>query len=254
MTGSLAISQSVIAVIVVVLVLNLFTVILALSFLRARRAQAALARAAAGAQPRAAAPPAERKGPKPVTRREFFRRSLIASFGLFSAQFGAATIGMLWPNLKGGFGSVIAAGSVQDVLASIQSSDEPFYYGAGKFYVVPYEGEGVDPGTGTDYNELGLIADARGQRLMALYQKCVHLGCRVPFCKQSQWFECPCHGSKYNRVGEYKLGPAPRGMDRFRISVDGDTVMVDTSEIIQGPVRGTDSTGQEREGPFCVGG
>jgi cytochrome b6-f complex iron-sulfur subunit len=43
-------------------------------------------------------------------------------------------------------------------------------------------------------------------------------------------------------------------MDRFRISVDGDTVLVDTSEIVQGPVRGTDSTGQEREGPFCVGG
>ena len=31
----------------------------------------------------------------------------------------------------------------------------------------------------------------------------------------AQWFECPCHGSQYNRVGEKKGGPAPRGMDRF---------------------------------------
>ena len=65
---------------------------------------------------------------------------------------------------------------------------------------------------------------------MPLYQRCVHLGCRVPFCQQSQWFECPCHGSKYNTAGEYKLGPAPRGLDRFMVSVSetGD-VLVDTS-------------------------
>ena len=37
--------------------------------------------------------------------------------------------------------------------------------------------------------------------------------------QQSQWFECPCHGSKYNTAGEYKLGPAPRGMDRFKVTV-----------------------------------
>ena len=53
------------------------------------------------------------------------------------------------------------------------------------------------------------------QGVVALYQKCPHLGCRVPWCKTSQWFECPCHGSQYNRVGEKKGGPAPRGMDRF---------------------------------------
>ena len=53
---------------------------------------------------------------------------------------------------------------------------------------------------------------------VALYQKCVHLGCRVPFCETSQWFECPCHGSQYNRVGEKKGGPAPRGLDRFAVT------------------------------------
>ena len=47
-----------------------------------------------------------------------------------------------------------------------------------------------------------------------------HLGCRVPECVTSQWFECPCHGSQYNRVGEKKGGPAPRGLDRFAMSVE----------------------------------
>ena len=36
-----------------------------------------------------------------------------------------------------------------------------------------------------------------------------------PSATSSRWFECPCHGSQYNQVGEKKGGPAPRGMDRF---------------------------------------
>ena len=50
-----------------------------------------------------------------------------------------------------------------------------------------------------------------------------------PSASRSQWFECPCHGSQYNRVGEKKAGPAPRGMDRFPLTVAGNgDVTVDT--------------------------
>ena len=90
--------------------------------------------------------------------------------------------------------------------------------------------------------------------LVALYQKCPHLGCRVPECKSSQWFECPCHGSQYNQVGEKKGGPAPRGMDRFAMEVTGGAFIVNTGQIIQGPPIGTNTTGQEAEGPNCIGG
>jgi cytochrome b6-f complex iron-sulfur subunit len=89
---------------------------------------------------------------------------------------------------------------------------------------------------------------------VALYQKCVHLGCRVPSCVTSQWFECPCHGSQYNQVGEKKGGPAPRGLDRFATEVSGNTLTVDTGTIIQGPPIGTNTTGQEAEGPNCLSG
>ncbi len=87
---------------------------------------------------------------------------------------------------------------------------------------------------------------------MPLYQRCVHLGCRVPYCGSSKWFECPCHGSKYNEAGEYKLGPAPRGMDRFKVSVTDGVLMVDTSVVILGPPRGTDTISQPPQGPYCV--
>ena len=87
--------------------------------------------------------------------------------------------------------------------------------------------------------------------LVALYQKCVHLGCRVPWCQSSQWFECPCHGSQYNRVGEKKGGPAPRGLDRFAVSADGGNVSINTKTVFVGPPIGTNTTGQEAEGPHC---
>jgi cytochrome b6-f complex iron-sulfur subunit len=87
---------------------------------------------------------------------------------------------------------------------------------------------------------------------VALYQKCVHLGCRVPWCLSSQWFECPCHGSQYNRVGEKKGGPAPRGLDRFALSVNDDgTMSINTGVLYVGPPIGTNTTGQEAEGPHC---
>ena len=91
--------------------------------------------------------------------------------------------------------------------------------------------------------------------LVALYQKCPHLGCRVPQCDTSRWFECPCHGSQYNQVGEKKGGPAPRGMDRFSISVDAASIVsVDTGTVCPGPAIGTNTTGQEAEGPHCITG
>jgi cytochrome b6-f complex iron-sulfur subunit len=75
----------------------------------------------------------------------------------------------------------------------------------------------------------------------------------VPWCATSQWFECPCHGSQYNRVGEKKAGPAPRGLDRFAVSVSGGVVTVDTAARTEGPAIGVNTTGQEAEGPHCVG-
>ena len=87
------------------------------------------------------------------------------------------------------------------------------------------------------------------QGFVALYQKCVHLGCRVPWCQTSQWFECPCHGSKYNRVGEKKVarrrGAWTVSCSRCRAAASSSTPAV----VIQGPPIGTDTTGQGAEGP-----
>jgi cytochrome b6-f complex iron-sulfur subunit len=204
-------------------------------------------------EPVVAAPPAPYVPPDEetigVTRRQFFNRSILAMFGLGLSGFGAAVLAFLWPGLSGGFGSKIRVGSVDDVLAQISDTREPFYVPEGRFYLNPYPGSAVAAAEGV-YSPAMLPGMEAG--VIALYQKCVHLGCRVPWCVTSQWFECPCHGSQYNRVGEKKGGPAPRGLDGFPVDASGGTVVVDTGLVIQGVPIGTDTTGQEAEGPACI--
>jgi cytochrome b6-f complex iron-sulfur subunit len=230
---ALELNTATVAVIVVLVGVILFALFFSLSLLRTNRKLAAVGE-----------PPA--KPVAVVSRRDFQRRALVSSVLLFSAEFGLGTVGFLWPNLRGGFGSKINAGSINDIKSFIESNKQPYYVGQGRFYVVEWNGQ---PGAGqANYPSLGVTTNG----IMPLYQKCVHLGCRVPFCQQSQWFECPCHGSKYNDAGEYQLGPAPRGLDRFAVTLEGDQVIVDTSGVILGPPRGTNTINEPPQGPFCV--
>ena len=184
-----------------------------------------------------------------VTRRQFFNRGITAMFVGGLSVFGVQCIAFLWPQLSGGFGSKIRIGDKDEILGKIRVTKEPFYVPEGRLYINPYPVEDIDKAKKL-YS--GAVLDGMQHGVVALYQKCVHLGCRVPWCKSSQWFECPCHGSKYNRVGEKKGGPAPRGLDRFGIVMDGNTITVDTKIPVLGPPIGTNTTGQEQEGPHCA--
>jgi cytochrome b6-f complex iron-sulfur subunit len=183
-----------------------------------------------------------------VTRRQFFNRSILASLGVGTGLFGVASIAFLWPSTGGGFGDVVTVGSIDEIENTL-AEKQPFYNASARTWIQAYPKDAV--------KKAEKVYDARlipGMEAgyVALYQKCPHLGCRVPWCTSSQWFECPCHGSKYNRVGEKKGGPAPRGMDRFVITISGNDVIVDTSEPLQGPAIGVDTTGQGQEGAPCV--
>jgi cytochrome b6-f complex iron-sulfur subunit len=193
---------------------------------------------------RPAAPRPVAKKPR-VSRRSFLRTAWLAGLGASITGFSLGSVYFLWPNLSEGFGTKIKAGTKSKIDADIKANKGFSYVADGRFYLVPYD-ESKD--------SQGLYKAVSAGGYMALYQRCVHLGCRVPWCETSQWWECPCHGSKYNQAGEYKEGPAPRGLDRFAVSVSGDQITVDTSKIVTGPPRGTNTTGQELEGPHCIGG
>ena len=186
-----------------------------------------------------------------VTRRQFFNRGLVALTSAGLAGFGAAVVSFLWSAPKGGFGGKIDAGKLDDIKAGITLNQGFYYVPEGRAWMTEYPAESL-PKAEAIYAAPVLVGMKAG--INALYQKCPHLGCRVPQCVSSQWFECPCHGSQYNRVGEKRGGPAPRGMDRFGVTITGGEVTIDTGAIFQGPAIGTNTTGQEPEGPHCVTG
>lgn len=183
-----------------------------------------------------------------VSRRQFLNRATTLTFLGFLGLFGMSSLAFLWPRLTGGFGTRINAGDYDDILSRIgpEGGFEPIFNSEGRFWLTYYEGTGDE----TVYTAVGAV-DAKMQ---ALYRKCVHLGCSVPFCSSSKLFECPCHGSKYRLHGEFFAGPAPRGLDRFPVVVEGSSVIVDTGQLEVGPPRGTNTWGQfaEPQGEFCV--
>jgi cytochrome b6-f complex iron-sulfur subunit len=228
------------------------------------RAEAAPVNARA-AQTRAATPPAaegnvtvekvperQRKPLTPdqlaVSRRQFLNRAWNASFLTFLGLFGMSSLSFLWPRLTGGFGTKITAGNYDEILREVgpENNFKPKFVPEGRFWLTYYEGTGDSP----VYAAIGAV----DTKLQALYRKCVHLGCSVPHCEKSMLFECPCHGSKYRLHGEYYGGPAPRGLDRFPVAVQGDSVVVDTGDLQTGPPRGTNTWDQFAEpvGSFCV--
>jgi cytochrome b6-f complex iron-sulfur subunit len=182
-----------------------------------------------------------------VTRRQFFNRALAASFGAYLLILGIELLAFMWPKLKGGFGADVRAGEVNDLIAATRTPDGgviPAFIPEARAYVVPVDEDNLS----SQFAGKGLAAGG----LMALYQKCVHLGCRVPWCAPSQGFECPCHGSKYDAYGEYFGGPAPRNLDRFTVEVVDGVFVIHTGEIIQTP-RAPRRSVAYPQGPSCIG-
>ncbi len=187
-----------------------------------------------------------------VSRRQFFNRAAVTLMSAGLGAFAAASfVAFLWPTATGGFGGKVPVGRFNDIISGIRTGGGFFYAPEARAWITEYPADAV-PKAEAVYQEVLLPGIRAG--LIAQYQKCPHLGCRVPSCPSSGWFECGCHGSQYNRVGEKKGGPAPRGMDHFPITISsaGD-ITIDTGTIVQGQPIGTNTTGQEAEGPHCVG-
>ncbi len=173
-----------------------------------------------------------------LSRRRFMRRSMLAVWGLSATASVAGALYMLYPNLAGQFGGQLALGQKSAFPAGeigkfAKDSAGVFYHQEAKSYIMhlspsqPLLLQG--PSLTDQLDSENFVKDSDGSLWAALYQKCVHLGCTVPYRDDCQSFKCPCHGSHYNTDGEYIDGPAPRSLDRFVLSFSGDQVMVDTS-------------------------
>jgi cytochrome b6-f complex iron-sulfur subunit len=147
------------------------------------------------------------------------------------------------------FGGPIEVGSLDEIQASIDANDEPYYVAAARAYVTRFPAGKVEAAK-AQYPDA--VHEGLDLGVVVLYQRCTHLGCRTPWCSTSHWYECPCHGAKFDQVGEKRAGPAPRGLDLMPASVRDGHLMIDTGSIVKGMPIGTNTTHQDPAGPFCV--
>ena len=160
------------------------------------------------------------------SRRVLLRRSIGGAIALWLTEVIAGTIGFAWPSLVGGFGSRVTLGDIDAVISNPAvrgpggdfKDGAPAYFEAARSFIVLLDPErGFIPGSSP-------AGDGAATNVRTLYQRCTHLGCKPNFCTKNFWFECPCHGSRYDRLGikvaGQQYGPAPRGLDRFASSVD----------------------------------
>jgi cytochrome b6-f complex iron-sulfur subunit len=142
-----------------------------------------------------------------LNRQEFLGAAWAFSFVALLGQAGGALFNFLKPRFEpGAFGGKVVAGSVEEFEPGTVSRVLK-----GRCYIARFENGG----------------------LLALWQRCTHLGCTVPWRELENRFHCPCHSSIFTPEGEVVSGPAPRPMDLFPIEIVAGEVVVDTGNPIQ---------------------
>ncbi len=150
-----------------------------------------------------------------LRRRQALRLGLVGTVILFLAELGGFFTGLgqllpgfLRPLKAEAFGGTIAAGTIEELMNWFKDKkDEPFLVTQGRFFVL-----------------------RAPDGLLAVFRKCTHLGCTVPWNAAEDQFHCPCHGSLFDKhTGVVKGGPAPRPLDPFALTIEDGQVMVDTN-------------------------
>ena len=145
--------------------------------------------------------------PNNLSRRDFLKVAWMFLGGVAALETAGVFISYLQPRLaEGEFGSIIIPGKVDDF-----PPNSVTHIPNGRFYVVRTNDGGF----------------------LAVYHRCTHLGCTVPWDQTAQKFVCPCHNSQFNREGVVENPPAPRPLDLFALTIEDGELKVDTGNIIQ---------------------
>ena len=142
-----------------------------------------------------------------LSRRDFLKIAWAFFGGVVAVETAGVFLAYLQPRLaEGEFGSVITAGLVDDF-----PPNSVTHIPNGRFYIVRIGDGGF----------------------LAVYHRCTHLGCTVPWDATAQKFVCPCHNSQFDQQGTVQNPPAPRPLDLFALTNENGEVKVDTGNIIQ---------------------
>src|SRR6266545_271485 len=146
-----------------------------------------------------------------LRRRQLLRVGFASALALSVTELAGAVAPYLRVTRVIGLGEPVAVGRASDILSEFAATnDRPILFREGRFFLLHAPG--------------GIIA---------AYRKCTHLGCTVPFSTGKDLFECPCHGSRYDkRTAVVLRSPAPKPLQLFHISqTESGVLIVDTNPL-----------------------
>ena len=150
--------------------------------------------------------PSEKKSrfdPEPMPRRDFLG---LAALGSMAAAFALSIFGML--KLPKAAVSASPAKKFNVALPDTLPEGEAF----------------VPPG-----RNVAVFRDADG--VFAISTVCTHLGCIVK--TSAAGFDCPCHGSGFQKDGTVRKGPAPTPLPWLKVSKNGALLTIDEEATVK---------------------
>ena len=151
------------------------------------------------------------------------RAGLLADAAKMSRRQFSMALAVAWGAIAATFATAGAA--LQSFMVPKVTKEPPSVFRAGKV---------------ADYAEPGVYEQFKGSQgvwivrevdtLVAISTTCTHLGCIPNWLSADQKFKCPCHGSGFYIDGVNFEGPAPRPLERYKISLEGEYVVVDKSK------------------------
>jgi cytochrome b6-f complex iron-sulfur subunit len=133
----------------------------------------------------------------------------------------SAALVVAWTSM--GFVAATFAAALQAFMVPKVTKEPPSVFRAGKLSDYP------EPGVYEQYKSshgVWMVRLPEG-KLVALSTTCTHLGCIPNWWPNDAKFKCPCHGSGFYMDGVNFEGPAPRPLERHKIWLEGEFVMVD---------------------------
>lgn len=131
-----------------------------------------------------------------LSRREFLRWLGWGSLAVPAVTSGIVSLRFLFPNIDYGLPSIVKIGRP----------------------------ENFPPGSQKLLTNYKLVINSTGKGMFAMSAICTHLGCTVGGV---EWgYQCPCHGSKFDRDGLVIRGPAVKPLPWFKIAEGPDGMLV----------------------------
>jgi menaquinol-cytochrome c reductase iron-sulfur subunit len=149
-----------------------------------------------------------------LPRRRFFINGIKAIAGLFGLGLGIPLAGFfLSPALKREPQNWIAIADVSQL-----RDGEPTK--------ITYRYKRKDGWKMSETRRMAFVLKQADGGLLALTNRCTHLGCGVDWNSATQQFKCPCHGGTFDAQGRVLEGPPPQPLARLLVKVEADKIFI----------------------------